>query len=483
MKKVLWSLLMLLGLLLIVIIIKTLAFKSLQAESNTIELPAFGSSSVAHMSEAISFPTISTDINAPVDTVVFEGFHKFLEEAYPLIHKNLKKEVFSSFSLLYTWEGKDPSLKPVILTAHMDVVPAGEAGSWSHPPFSGENDGTYIWGRGTLDDKASLISIMEAVEKLLSEGYQPDRTVYLAFGHDEELSGMRGAGVMAEALKERQLDAEFLLDEGYAVTIGMVPMIKKPVALIGTSEKGYVSVAMTVEMEGGHSAYPARESSIIVLNRALNKIVDHQMKARITETVNDFIRYIGPEMPFYAKAIFANKWLFKGIILKIYEGGVNSNALVRTTTAPTILTAGVKDNVVPTKAEAVVNFRTLPGETSADVISHLVNVIDDDRVVITVFEGMKEPAPVSPVDVPGFEIIHRTLGEVYPEALVAPTMMIASSDSRKYIGVCNNIYNFAPIVVTSEDMERIHGLNERTTIEDYIRGIGFYYLLLKNSNN
>ena len=195
---------------------------------------------------------------------------------------------------------------------------------------------------------------------------------------------MRGAGVMAAALKERGVDAEFLLDEGYAVTVGMVPMIKEPVALIGTSEKGYLSVALTVEMEGGHSAYPARESAIIVLNRALNKIVDNQMKAGITETVNDFIRYIGPEMPFYARAIFANKWLFKGVILKIYEGGTNSNALVRTTTAPTIFTAGVKDNVVPTKAEAVVNFRTLPGETSADVIAHLKKVMEDDRVSITV---------------------------------------------------------------------------------------------------
>ena len=483
MKKVLWSLLLVLGLLIIVIIVNTIAFKSLQIESDAITIPAFGDSSVAHMSEAVSFPTVSTEIDVPIDTVVFEGFHRFLEEAYPLINRNLKKEVFSFFSLLYTWEGKDPSLKPVILTAHMDVVPAGEVDSWSHPPFSGDNDGTYIWGRGTLDDKASLISIMEAVEELLKEGYTPERTVYLAFGHDEELSGIRGAGVMAEALKERNIEAEYLLDEGYAVTIGMVPMIKKPVALIGTSEKGYLSVAMTVEMEGGHSAYPARESSIIVLNRALNKIVDHQMNARITETVNDFIRYIGPEMPFFAKAIFANKWLFMGIILKIYEGGENSNALVRTTTAPTILTAGIKDNVVPTKAEAVVNFRILPGETSVDVISHLKNVIDDDRVAITILDGMKEPAPVSPVNVPGFEVIHKTLSQVYSGALVAPTMMIASSDSRKYIGVCKKIYNFAPIIVTSEDMERIHGLNERNKIDDYTRGIGFYYQLLKNSNN
>jgi carboxypeptidase PM20D1 len=483
MKKLLWSLIIIIGLLLIIIVIRTIAFKSMQIESSSASLPVFGDESTTHLSQAISFPTISLAPDTPVDTTAFEGFHKFLSEAYPLIHSKLKKEVFSSFSLLYTWEGKDVNMKPVILMAHMDVVPAGETDSWSKPPFSGENDGTYIWGRGTLDDKAAMISIMEAVEKLLAGNYQPERTVYLAFGHDEEISGYKGAAVIAASLRERGVDAEFVIDEGYAVTVGMVPMIKKPVALIGTSEKGYLSVKMTVEMEGGHSAYPGKESAIIVLNKALNNVIDNQMKARISGPVDDFIRYIGPEMPFYAKAIFANKWLFKGIILKIYEGGRSSNALVRTTTAPTIFNAGVKDNVIPTKAEAVVNFRILPGETSNDVTEHLKKVISDNRVVIQALEGTREPAPVSPVDVPGFEIINRTIRQVYPEALIAPTMMIAASDSRKYIEVSRNIYNFAPIIVTSEDLSRTHGLDERNKIDDYKRGIGFYYQLIRNCDN
>ncbi|HQG63092.1 MAG TPA: M20 family peptidase [Bacteroidales bacterium] len=483
MKKLVWLLSAIIGLLLIVIIIKTIAFKSMQTDPGNISLPVFGDESADRLSRAISFPTISYEPGAPIDTAAFGGYHKFLSEAYPLLHSKLKKEIFSSFSLLYTWEGRNKSLKPVILMAHMDVVPAGETGSWTKPPFSGENDGTYIWGRGTLDDKAAMISILEAVEKLLSENYQPERTVYLAFGHDEEISGLKGAAVIAAALKERGVEAEFVIDEGYAVTIGMVPLIDKPVALIGTSEKGYLSVSMTVEMEGGHSAYPAAESAIIVLNRALKNIVDNPMKAKISRPVDDFIRYIGPEMPFYARAIFANKWLFKGVILKIYAGGSNSNALVRTTTAPTIFNAGFKDNVVPTKAEAVVNFRILPGETSNDVIEHLKKVIADNRVVIKELEGRKEPAPDSPINVPGFDVIHKTIRQVYPEALVAPTMMIAASDSRKYTGVSSNIYNFAPIMVTSEDLARTHGLNERNKIEDYKRGIGFFYQLIKNCDN
>lgn len=394
----------------------------------------------------------------------------------------MKKETFSCFSLLYTWEGKSTTLKPVILTAHMDVVPAVGIDSWTKPPFSGENDGIFIWGRGTLDDKAEMISILEAVERLLAENYQPERTVYLAFGHDEEINGLRGATVIASALKERGVEAEFVIDEGSFVIVGLVPMISNPVAIIGTSEKGYLSVSIAVEMEGGHSAYPEKETAITVLTKALNSVINNQMDARISEPVNDFIRYIGPEMPFYAKAIFANKWLFNGIILNIYQGSKTSNALVRTTTAPTILKAGIKDNVIPTKAEAVVNFRILPGETSEDVMGHLKTVISDERVKVSMLEGFNEPSFVSPVDVYGFKAILKTIRQVYPDALVAPTLMIAASDSRKYIEVSKNIYNFAPIVVTSEDLARTHGINERIKIEDFTRGIGFYYLLIKNTN-
>ncbi|HOW39465.1 MAG TPA: M20 family peptidase [Bacteroidales bacterium] len=482
MKKILLFLLASLCLLIAVVLFKAISFRSVQIEAGSADRYVPGDAANLHLSQALTFPTISYAVDQAVDTASFLGFHKFLSEAYPLVHKSLVKEVFSSFSLLYTWEGSNPDLKPVILTAHFDVVPAADTSSWAKKPFSGENDGTFIWGRGALDDKVSVISILEAVEKLLSENYRPERTIYLAFGHDEEISGTRGAGVIAAELKKRNVKAEFLLDEGYAVTLKMVPMIDKPVALIGTSEKGYLSVVLSAAMAGGHSAYPAKESAIIILNRALNKVIMNPMNPEISESIDDFIRYVGPEMPFYARIIFANKWLFRGLILKIYTDGVTSNALVRTTSAPTILKAGVKDNVIPVSAEAVVNFRILPGETTTDVLEHLSSVIADDRIKLTVMEGKREPAQVSPIDVPGFETINRTIRQVYPEALVAPTMMIAASDSRKYLDICRNIYNFAPIIVTSEDLARTHGLDERINIEHYSRGIGFYYQLIRNCN-
>jgi carboxypeptidase PM20D1 len=479
MKKILRVLLGLFLVLILVIIIKTVTFRSMQIDVEPVISPDFGVESVANLSKAITFPTISYELDLPIDTIAFKGFHRFLEESYPFIHSSLKKEVLSELSLLYTWKGRNPDLKPVVLMAHMDVVPAVEAGSWEQPPFSGANDGSWIWGRGALDDKGPMIAIFEAVERLIEENFEPERTIFLAFGHDEELLG-HGARIIANSLQERGVNAEFVLDEGLGISIGIAPMISKPVASIGVSEKGYMSATLTVEMEGGHSSYPEKESSVTVLTNALYKINNKPLKADISGPTKDFIRYTGPEMTFLAKAVFANLWLFKGVLLKVFESGNATNAVIRTTTSPTILKAGIKDNVVPTKAEAVVNFRIIPGETSGDIIQHLNRVISDDRVKVADSGNGNEPSPVSSVHEAGFEIIHKSIKEVFPEVIVNPMLVLGATDSRHYSVVSSNIYRFAPIVTHQEDLARIHGLNERISIENYGRAIGFYYQLIKN---
>ncbi|MDD4922709.1 MAG: M20 family peptidase [Bacteroidales bacterium] len=491
MKKVILSLLALLLALLIIIVFKTMTFSSMQKTMtfssvqktmSGVEALDFGKKPVEHLSRAISFPTISYERNAPIDTVAFMGYHQFLSETYPLVHSKLKKEVFSGFSLLYTWEGTDKTLEPIILMGHMDVVPAPDTASWTYPPFAGRVHGGYIWGRGSLDDKASMVSILEATEALLAENHQPKQTIYIAFGHDEEIGGTRGAEVIASALAKRGVKAGYILDEGMAITQGMIPMINKPVALIGTSEKGQMSVTLSVKMEGGHSSTPEKETAISVLCKAMDKVQGHPMKSGISGSVNDFIRYIGPEMPWYAKILFANSWLFKKVLIHIYQSSASGNALVSTTAAPTILRAGSKSNVLPEKAEAVINFRILPGETSKNIIKELAEVISDDRVKLTVDEWLHEPSPVSPINTHGFEAIEKTIRQVYPETLVAPTLMLASSDSKSYSKISKNIYKFAPLYVTSQDMARIHGINERNAISSFNRGINFYYRLMKNSS-
>jgi carboxypeptidase PM20D1 len=206
------------------------------------------------------------------------------------------------------------------------------------------------------------------------------------------------------------------------------------------------------------------------------------MKADISGPVKDFLRYTGPEMPFLPKAIFANQWLFKGLILKLYTGSNAGNAGIRTTTAPTIINAGIKDNMVPTKAEAVVNFRIIPGETSEDVIQHLHRVISDDRVNISIVGHAQEPSPVSPINSFGFEIIHTTVKQVFPEVMVNPMLVLGTTDSRHYAEVSKNIYRFIPVLIEQDDLARMHGLNERISITDFNRAIGFYYQLIKNTN-
>jgi carboxypeptidase PM20D1 len=480
MKKVLRVLLGLLIVLILIIVIKTITFRSMQIDVEAVTPPEFGAESVANLSKALTYPTISFEVDLPIDTLAFREFHQFLEESYPLVHATLKKEVFSEFSLLYTWQGRKPDLKPIILMAHMDVVPAPEEEKWEYPPYSGANDGTYIWGRGAIDDKGRLIATLEAVEKLLKENFEPERTIYLAFGHDEEISGLNGARVIANTLAERGVEAEFVLDEGLSITKGIIPMVSKPVASVGVSEKGYLSVILTVEMEGGHSSYPERETSVTVLNQALYKINNKPMKAKISGPVNDFIRYTGPEMPHLPRAIFANQWIFKGLLIKIYEGSNAGNAVIRTVSSPTIVTAGVKDNVIPTKAEAVINFRILPGETSADVFKHLEKVIADERVSISAYGDVQEPSPVSSVNSYGFEIIHTTIKQIFPEVMLNPMLAIGQTDSRHYRNVTANIYRFMPITLLQDDLARMHGLNERISIENYSRAIGFYYQLIKN---
>lgn len=480
MKKILQAFFVLIVILLIVIIFNTLTFRSLQIDVEPVSPPVVGMETVVNFSKALTYPTISHQVDMPIDTGAFQNLHLFLEETYPLIHATLKKEVFSEFSLLYTWQGKNQDLKPVILMAHMDVVPAPEEEKWENPPFSGANDGTYIWGRGAIDDKVRLIATLEAVERLIKEDFEPERTICLAFGHDEEILGLKGANVIANTLAKRGVEAEFVLDEGLYISKGVVPMISKPVASLGISEKGYMSLTLTVEMEGGHSSYPENETAVTVLNNALYKIVNNPMKANISEPVKSFMRYTGPEMSFLPRVIFANFWLFKGIIIKIYEGSKTGNAAVRTTIAPTMLTAGVKDNVIPTKAEAVVNFRMLPDETSDFVIKYIQKVISDERVKISVLDLFEEPSPVSPLNSLGFETIHTTIKQVFPEVMVNSMIMLGTTDSRHYEGISKSIYKISPITLTQEDLSRVHGLNERISIENFIRAIGFYYQLIKN---
>lgn len=478
MKKTLKFLGLIVLVLVVVLLLKTVFYPSKQLDVKPVEAIEINDESIDHLSKAITFRTISHEEYSLTDTSQFVQLHAFLDSTYPLILEHLEKEVHGNYALLYKWQGKNTNLKPLILMAHQDVVPVVEE-NWEKGPFSGEIEEQFIWGRGTLDDKGSLISIYEAVERLLEEGFVPERTIYLAFGDDEEIIG-KGAKTLAATLMSRGVEAEMVLDEGMAITSGVVPMISEPVALIGTSEKGYLTVELTSKSFGGHASMPQSETSISILSNALVKITKNQPAPEFTPPVKGFLRYIGPEIPWPARIVFANQWLLGGLLKSIYASSGPGNASVRTTIAPTMLNAGIRENVLPTEAKAIVNMRILPGDSSDKTITRLINVINDDRISVVASGNSKEPDIVSPYNCQAFNLLTKTVKECFENTYVAPTLMTGATDSYHFSEVSSHVYRFAPYLLTSEDLELLHGDNERISIENYKAMINFYYLLVKN---
>lgn len=438
---------------------------------------------VERLQEALRIKTISFENEEDFDSTQFEAFNQLLARNYPLIGSILNHKVFNQYSHLYQWKGSNNTLKPVVLMGHIDVVPIASPDKWSVAPFNAEIKDEKIWGRGTIDDKFSVIGILEAIEMLLNEGFQPKRTIYLSFGHDEEIGGEKGAVLIAQYLKEQGVQAEYVLDEGYAITQKLIPGIDPDVAMIGISEKGSTTIEFTVDMEGGHSSQPAKETAIDVLSKAMVKLKSNPLKATLSEPMQGFMDQLGPEMGFVNKMAFANRSIFKGMIINTYENASGAgNALVRTTTSPTIFNAGIKENVIPTFARSVVNFRIIPGQTSDDVMEHAKTVIDDARVKPKFYGFNTNPSPVSPMDSEGYNVINRTIKEVFKNTLTAPNLVIAATDSRHFGEVSSNIYRFVPYHINENNITTFHGIDEHILVEDYKDAIRFYAQLIKNSS-
>lgn len=449
--------------------------------SSSLCIPAFSQDDllIQHLSEAIKFKTISYTDKSKIDLNEFEKLHDYIEKSYPLVHKVITKEKINK-SLLYRWEGKNKDLKPIILMGHMDVVPVEKEtiSNWSEDAFSGKIKDGFIWGRGSIDDKSSVISILESCEKLLSENFTPERTIYFAFGHDEEIGGEDGANKIVEFLEKNKVEAEFILDEGLSVTDGIIPKLTKKAGLIGIAEKGYASIELSVDIDGGHSSMPDKDNAITILSKAINKLNENKPKSKITPTVKKFFESIGVEMPFPESFIFSNLWLFEPLVINIFENTRTGNATLRTTTAITMFNSGIKDNVIPTQAKAVINFRIITGESSKDLLKYVKETINDNRIKVNFLSQLNEPSEISPIDSFGYKAIESTIKEVFDNTIVAPSMVLAGTDSKHYSKISKNIYRFQPVTLTNKDISTIHGINERISVEAYLKAIDFYYKLM-----
>jgi carboxypeptidase PM20D1 len=470
-----------------VLVVRTARFSARGAAEPAVQQAGFpiepaDSSAIGRMSEAVRYRTISY-FDSSTRFSEFARFRSFLIRAYPLVHTRLRREVVDSATLIYTWKGSDTTLAPVLLLGHQDVVPVepGTEKDWTHGPFSGDVADGYIWGRGTLDDKFSVLGNLEAVETLLKKNYQPRRTIILAFGYTEELGGPSAVRT-AQLLQQRGIKPWFVMDEGGALGDSIVPGVAKRVALIGISEKGYLSLRLTAHGQGGHSSMPPTETAVSILGGALDRVQRTPLPARLNDATRAMFNTVGPLMPYSRRFVMANMWLFEPVVKASMAKAPSGNAVVRTTTAATMVSGGIKDNVVPSTATAVVNFRLMPGDSVTWVVEQIKRIVNDSRVDVEPIEGSaREASAVSPMDNDAYQTLSRSIREAYPGTTVSPFLLMGGTDSRNFYLVSPNVYRFAPMLVDGDELKIVHGTNERVKISSYLTAIGAYRRIIENS--
>ncbi|MDR1411520.1 MAG: M20/M25/M40 family metallo-hydrolase, partial [Spirochaetaceae bacterium] len=408
---------------------------------------------LGRLTKAISLPTVCTQDYTGTDFAPFEEFIAFLSEAYPLFHKTCALERVNSYALVYRWRGADPSLLPMMLTAHYDVVPveAGTEAGWKYPPFSGAVAEGRVWGRGTLDIKSQITAHMEAAETLMRRGFAPKRDFYFVYGQDEEIGGRNGAYKTADYFAERGIRFEGVLDEGGFAVSGVIKGVAAPLALIGVAEKGFCNYELTLEGEGGHSSMPPAHTALGNAARLIAAIESRPLPARLTAPALRLLRNIAGEMGFAVRMAVANLWLFRPLILKILTANYVTNAMVRTTFAATMASAGSAANVLPRKAQAVVNVRLLPGDSVAGVAAYFEAIAGKLKLPIAIRAlAAQEPSRLSPAEGTVYRRLVALIDEVFPGVISSPYLVMGGTDARKYYKVCDHVYRFTPMLVTDE---------------------------------
>lgn len=465
------------------LLFRTLRFRDRSTAVEPISAISIKEAQIAHhLSEVVQIQSISKVDAADIDQHPFIEMRDWIEKTFPLLSSELERAVINEYSLLFKWKGTENKPDPVLFNAHLDVVPVDEEtlDEWNSGPFSGEIKGGYVWGRGTQDMKNQLVALLEAVEGLLKDGYTPKRTIYLAFGHDEEISGFQGGKKIAEKLKSQSVKLAAVLDEGGMLTQGMMVGVEEPVGLVGITEKGYLTLKLSAQGKPGHSSMPPRQTAVGVIARALALMDDNPMPARL-DIILPTLQNVGHLLPFGLQLVIANAWLFKPILLKQLAKTAQMNAVIRTTHAATMIEGGIKENILPAAASAKVNYRLLPGDSIQDAIDHFKKVIGDPRVEISFDEksGGWSASDVSPTDTSAYLSLDLVIRQVFDNVTVAPYVCIAATDSRYYQPICRNIYKFSPVLMTAELRSGVHGINERISVDGLGKMVVFLTRLMK----
>ena len=452
-----------------------------------------GLAAAPKLSRLITYRTVSSQEPQDIEIGEFDSFIRALPELFPLVHRRLALERVNGYGLLYHWKaaasdrsgngdsstGAEAAAGPLVLMAHYDVVPVADPGVWRHPPFSGDiSDGT-IWGRGTLDDKGSLTAILQAVELLLAADFEPARDVYLSFGNNEETAGAT-AGVAAALLAGRGIKPWLVLDEGGAVAAEAFPFVDRPVAVVGVTEKGILDVELSTEGAGGHASTPRRRGATARLARAIVRLDDHPLPAALPGPTTEMFTRLAPAARFPARLVFRHLRLFRKPLTRVLAGlGGESGALTRTTVAVTTLQGSPAANVLASRATANANIRVAVGDTVEGTVKRLKRIIGDPSVSLRVVEG-NEPSPVSATDNDQFALLERTITAIFPDAVPAPYVMLAGTDSRRFTGICDAVYRFSPFRMDRQARASIHADNECLGVQTFGEGILFFSALLRS---
>jgi carboxypeptidase PM20D1 len=437
------------------------------------------------LSRAVQAETVSGLLDPEKTAAAFDELHALLRERYPLVHERLQLETFGR-TLVFTWAGRNAALAPIAWLAHQDVVPIapGTEALWKQPPFDGRVEGGFVWGRGAWDNKGNLIAQLEAVELHLKAGFVPERTLVLVFGHDEEVSGREGALKVVQAMQQRKVRFEYVLDEGLLVTEGILAGAPAPVALIGVAEKGYLTLRLTATAPPGHSSMPPARpgaTAIGMLAAAVARLENEPLSGGIRGVAAQMFAAIAPEMPAAQRLALSNLWLLGPLVERPLLAAPSTAALLRTTTSLTVFNAGNKENVLPGQATALVNFRLLPGDSIEAVTAHVRRVVGDERIAIETVGTPNEASPVAPSDTAAYRAIEASVREVFPGSIVAPGLMLAATDARHFTAVSDAVYRFSPVRATSADLARFHGTDERLSVANLAEMIRFYHRLLERS--
>ncbi len=441
--------------------------------------PAIDNAKAAeHLSQAVRIATISHQDKSQNDLAQWARLHDWLATTYPAAHKVMQRQIVLNHSLIYTWPGSDPSLAPIILMAHQDVVPISEGteGQWKHPPFSGAIAEGAVWGRGSVDDKGSLVGLFEACETLIQSGFVPKRTIYIVSGEDEEAGGA-GARAAAAVLKAKGVKALFTLDEG-SVVIADNPVTGSAATLIGVAEKGYGTLRLTAKGAGGHSSAPPKETAVVALSRAISAIADHPFPIRFQGPGADMLMSLAPSAKPVVKMAAANTWLFAPLLAAQIGATPTGAAMMHTTIAPTMLQGSPKENVLPQEATARINYRIAPWDRAEDVMAKATKAIGHLPVALSWEAPPRQPSPVSSTRSEGWKLVAATARAATPGAPIAPALVIAGTDSRSMSEVSADVYRFQPIVFAMKDVKMIHGTNEHISLDNLQRMTGYYAQLI-----